>query len=545
MKNANGSVTSNVATVKVTTGLITQGGLRREIYRSITGNTIDDFTRSPQYPNSPDRIDTVSSFGSRDVGPDCGTRLTGFVTPTATGSYVFYIAADDQAELYGSPNDNPSDKPRIAFEPQWAQYRDYLGTARRTASRPENKSAAVNMEAGRSYYVEAPHKNGGGGDYISVAWQRPSASPPVNGSAPIAGTFLSWGMFAPEITGQPKSATVPAGGTATFTVTATGTTPLNYQRHRNGVKIDGAPKATLTINDVAAAHAGSYTVVVSNQTRAVTSQPAVLTVGEPSGGRAFVVRELPSGYVPGAGFKLILKAAPPNGTSVYAIEEFPPANWNIGSISDSGSFDTATKKVKFGPYFDSNTRTLSYEVIPPNSETGRKTFTGTASADGINSAAEGASVIELMPLLHPADNSPANNRISIGEVTAYGAAWRNGTTWPVAPDPIPIDYVTRAGALWKSGEAYVFDSKVPRAPLWWVNAPTPRLAGVVRSASFTASMNGHSTAVGAKRLERVKLAPAFRARRSMPKRRQAGRNPSRWRVMGGGAEELAARKMSW
>lgn len=70
---------------------------------------------------------------------------------------------------------------------------------------------------------------------------------------------------------------------------------------------------------------------------------------------------------------------------------------------------------------------------------------------------------------HPADANQ-DGRIVIGEVTAYGAAWKRGDTWPTEPNPIPIGYLTRAGALWKGGEAYEKDANVAQPPLWWVNS---------------------------------------------------------------------------
>jgi len=73
---------------------------------------------------------------------------------------------------------------------------------------------------------------------------------------------------------------------------------------------------------------------------------------------------------------------------------------------------------------------------------------------------------------HPADLAPANDAISISEVTAFTLAWQLGEEWPVEPKVIPVDYVTRAGALWKGGESYVFDNDPETtAPLWWVTPP--------------------------------------------------------------------------
>ena len=55
---------------------------------------------------------------------------------------------------------------------------------------------------------------------------------------------------APSITTHPASQTVPAGGTATFTVAASGTPPLAYQWQRNGVDIPGATSASYSLSSV-------------------------------------------------------------------------------------------------------------------------------------------------------------------------------------------------------------------------------------------------------------------------------------------------------
>jgi hypothetical protein len=166
----------------------------------------------------------------------------------------------------------------------------------------------------------------------------------------------------------------------------------------------------------------------------------------------------------------------------YAVEDQPPVNWVVGRISEGGSYDAISRKIKFGPYFDLTPRTLSYEVTPPSTETSGATFNGVTSADGFNLPIQGNSTI-LPPPLHPADLSPADQRISIGETTVYATAWRNGRPWNAGPNPIPLDYVTRAGLLWKMGEAYRFDPAVLRPPLWWVSAAARTTSGVRPSSS--------------------------------------------------------------
>lgn len=71
---------------------------------------------------------------------------------------------------------------------------------------------------------------------------------------------------------------VIAGGTATFTVAATGSPPPTYQWRFNGTAIPGATGTTLVIPNVTAANAGDYTVSVSNPYGTVVSFAAMLIV---------------------------------------------------------------------------------------------------------------------------------------------------------------------------------------------------------------------------------------------------------------------------
>lgn len=83
----------------------------------------------------------------------------------------------------------------------------------------------------------------------------------------------------PSITSQPANATASAGGTATFSVTATGSAPLDYQWRRDGADIAGATSASYTTQALTAGDdAARFSVVVSNAAGSVTSDEATLTV---------------------------------------------------------------------------------------------------------------------------------------------------------------------------------------------------------------------------------------------------------------------------
>jgi hypothetical protein len=86
----------------------------------------------------------------------------------------------------------------------------------------------------------------------------------------------------PVITGHPSDQTVPAGGSASFTVVADGSAPLSYQWRRDGTSLPFAPSAPrVDLSDVQLADAGGYSVVVSNSEGSVTSLVATLTVQAP------------------------------------------------------------------------------------------------------------------------------------------------------------------------------------------------------------------------------------------------------------------------
>ena len=84
--------------------------------------------------------------------------------------------------------------------------------------------------------------------------------------------------MAPAITKQPEAITVTVGQTASFTVEATGTSPI-FQWKKGGSDIPGANSSTYTTPATSLADSGTkYSVVVSNDLGTATSNDASLTV---------------------------------------------------------------------------------------------------------------------------------------------------------------------------------------------------------------------------------------------------------------------------
>jgi hypothetical protein len=104
-------------------------------------------------------------------------------------------------------------------------------------------------------------------------------------------------------------------------------------------------------------------------------------------------RSLGTCYTPGLPLSVSIAANPLVTVQVYAVEDAPPAGWTVADITESGQWDAVNNKVKWGPFFDHTPRTLAYRATPPGGERGSKAFSGTLSADGVNTAIGGASAV--------------------------------------------------------------------------------------------------------------------------------------------------------
>jgi hypothetical protein len=126
---------------------------------------------------------------------------------------------------------------------------------------------------GRSFSVRILDENG----YIRGNGTSQVIGSDLNVTLPVNSLYTVV-MMLPSITKQPQKQMVMVGGSANFSVSATGLEPLTYQWQFNGDPISGATEATFSMDKVLASQAGSYSVVITNVSGATTSLPAVLTV---------------------------------------------------------------------------------------------------------------------------------------------------------------------------------------------------------------------------------------------------------------------------
>ncbi|MCE9538929.1 MAG: hypothetical protein K8R85_06895 [Bacteroidetes bacterium] len=170
-------------------GCTAAGTISREVWNNISGGSISAIPLS----TTPSLVESLSLFKSpSNVADNYGQRIRGYICPPVTGNYIFWIASDDNSELWLSTNDNPDNKQKIASvsgytsSNQWTKY-------------TSQQSIPINLTTGLKYYIEALHKEGGQGDNCAVGWQLPTGifERPIPGSrlspfvAPLIATIVS------------------------------------------------------------------------------------------------------------------------------------------------------------------------------------------------------------------------------------------------------------------------------------------------------------------------------------------------------------------
>ena len=146
-----------------TGGTAGSGSITREVWTGISGTSLSNIPLD----TAPSLTDTLPSLeGPTNWADNYGTRLRGYLTAPATGSYTLWIAGDDNCELWLSTNDNPANKVKVA------RVLDYTDS-RQWSKHPTQKSPAVTLTQGQQYYLEVLQKEGDGGDNLAVGWAKP------------------------------------------------------------------------------------------------------------------------------------------------------------------------------------------------------------------------------------------------------------------------------------------------------------------------------------------------------------------------------------
>jgi hypothetical protein len=406
MNSATGTLSVLPGAVYYTNGLKQEffsGGTRIPIERGNVGQA----TRITRLP-------ALDSNGG--MGDNYSTRNSGWFIPPASDSYVFFIASDDDCDLFISTDGNPANKRLVAQETSWSGTRSWLnaGAGSTTQKRSDQwspdggttvpYSAGIPLTVGVPYYVEVVMHQGSGGDNMGVTYQTTNQVADPNflinftNSAPslmtseklvlITGptTTLTWSQ-------QPTNTSVSQGNTTTFYAQANTDSEFRplYQWYRNNTPIAGATGTSWSTGATTPADNGALITVVASTVYggfSITSSPAA-TLGVIS-----AVRE--NGWTKVEYWPSANRAGIENGTAgnpnyVYAAPAFEA---NVNNVNRSG-----------------NARRLSGYFIPPTTDD----YVFFVNAD------------DDSDLFLSTDNTVANKRL-----IAQETAWSNPRQWTAA-----------------------------------------------------------------------------------------------------------------
>src|SRR5438477_33549 len=202
---------------------------------------------------------------------------------------------------------------------------------------------------------------------------------------------------APSITIQPTSKAVTAGQTASFSVAATGTAPLNYQWKKNGIAVSGASSSAYTTPATSTSDSGAqFTVIVSNSAGSVTSSAGVLTVSASIPPLQITGSQLPDGTV-GSAYSATLNAS--GGSTPYS--------WSVSS----GTLPTGLSLSSTGTISGTPTVAGAFPFTVAVKDAASASASANLSINVVTAAAPSVSI-----------SSPANGATVSGTTTVSGVA---------------------------------------------------------------------------------------------------------------------------
>ncbi len=233
-------------------------------------------------------------------------------------------------------------------------------------------------------------------------------------------SFNATGVAALVISTQPTAQSAVAGGTANFSVSASGTSTVSYQWRKAGANITGnasATTSTLTLTNVQSADAASYDVIVTNLSGSITSNPVTFTLTAAS--PVITNSPLTAGGTVGSGFSFSVTASG------------APTSFSASPLPAGLSINTASGVITGSP---TTAGTTSVVLGATNGGgTGNATLTVTISAAGV------APVITNSPLTA---GGTVNTAFSF-TITASGSP----SSYAASPLPAGLAINTATGVI--------------------------------------------------------------------------------------------------
>ena len=172
--------------------------MTRERWTDVAGTRVSDLTGNrARFLSVPNERVHVAGIRQIDSSAYYGSRYRGLLTAPDTGWYRFWISGDNEAEFWfadGSvklpadlsqavdPATNPASvaatnrygKQRLAYVHDDRFGSDFTGDVHNFDQFPSQRSRAVHLTEGQTYYLEILHKQSSGAGHVALAWQPPA-----------------------------------------------------------------------------------------------------------------------------------------------------------------------------------------------------------------------------------------------------------------------------------------------------------------------------------------------------------------------------------
>jgi len=177
------TITINLVTVASVCN--SSGNITYQVWNNIGSSiAVSSLTSNINYPNNPSSTTLLTSMeGPTNLADYFGARIAGYICAPATGSYTFWIAGNNNCELWLSTDDLSANVRKIAYHTDFTNSREWNKYA-------TQKSAVINLIQGKSYYVEVLQKEATYEDNLAVGWIKPGQTGTVP-SEIIPGSVLS------------------------------------------------------------------------------------------------------------------------------------------------------------------------------------------------------------------------------------------------------------------------------------------------------------------------------------------------------------------
>jgi len=437
------------------------GYLKRETWSGGTRQQVE----AGSLPASNAVVSYPTSWDINDGTANYASRYSGVVIPDTTGDYDFYLAADDDSDLFISANDLPAGKYMIAQENQWSGVRNYntAGSGGAVASAQKNSvtwtngagvspyAAGIHLVAGSRYYLEGVQHQGGGGGNFAVTMVPHTFGVADGQDTTLTNTLIGIVIPTPttlSITTHPSNTTAYVGMSGRFKVvvsTDSQVTP-SYQWRRGGVDITNATGPGYSIVASSSDNNAQFDCVVKVPglgTPVLTRTSVVATLTVPASG-ALVVngrlkRELYSGMrqTTDGAVRTAIEAGNigiPTSTTAIAVFDTPSAGANYGERVSGYFTPTATDRYVFFISSDDDSDLL----VSTNAEPAGKQLVAQETAWSANRAWQSSGGGSLLTQKRSDQWVPDPNNPPVTPPYADGIAMTAGTRYY-------IEAVLRAG----------------------------------------------------------------------------------------------------